>query len=168
MNERKLTIITCTAIWLVSVAGSIYGLLLTIAGYLLDWGPGGSMHGPIWKILLSGLLSVFVGAFIGVILVKMLARLLLGKQLSLLDHTIRSFAVVLIGGMAAFVSSWVIGFLVGKITGTIEGLDWITVLVYTPLMSFLYGMPVCLSAAAVFGAFVYFYLKTAEKKVPIP
>ncbi|MCK9399474.1 MAG: hypothetical protein M0Q51_05700 [Bacteroidales bacterium] len=40
MNEYKLKTITRTGMWLAAIAGSIYGLLLTIIGYLLDYSSG--------------------------------------------------------------------------------------------------------------------------------
>jgi len=163
MNDHKLKIITRAGILLAAITGSIYGLLLTITGYLLDWGPGGSMQGPLWKILLTGILSVLIGTYIGVFLVRKLAKILLAKHFKVLEFTIRSFAIVLLGSMAAFVSSWETGYLLGKITGSIEGLDWMTVLVYTPLMSFIYGIPVSLVAAVLFGVFVFLYLKAGER-----
>jgi len=45
--------------WLAAIVGSIYGLIFTIVGYLLDWGPGSSMEGPFWKILLASIPFIF-------------------------------------------------------------------------------------------------------------
>jgi len=165
MNEQKLKIITRTGMWLAAIVGSIYGLYLTIIGYLTDSGPGGSMEGPFWKILLTGILSILIGVYIGEFLVRKLAKILLAKHFKVLEFTIRSFAILLLGSMAAFVTSWEVGYLMGKITRTIEGLDWMTVLVYTLLMSFIYSIPVSLVAAGLFGVFVYFYTKAGEKQL---
>jgi len=45
--------------WFAAIVGSIYGLLFTIVGYLLDWGPGSSMEGPFWIILLASIPFIF-------------------------------------------------------------------------------------------------------------
>ena len=163
MNEKKLKIITSTGMWLAAIAGSIFGLLLIIIGYLLDWGPGGSAEGPLWRILLVGIPSVLIGAYIGELMVRKLAKKMLGKHSSVLEYTIRSFAMVLLGSMAAFIAGWEIGYLMGRITGVIHGLDWITVLIYTPLMSFIYSIPVSLGAGILFGVFVFYYMKAGPR-----
>ena len=59
----------------------------------------------------------------------------------------------------AFIVGWEIGFFIGKVTGTIEGIEWIAVLLYTPLMSFIWGIPVSLVVAILYGVFVFFYVK---------
>jgi len=159
MNEKKLRVISRTGIAIAVLIGCIFGVYLTIIGYLTDSGPGGSMVGPFWRIALNGMLSALIGSIIGAVMFRILEKNLSGKNISLLEITIRSFAVVLIASFVAFIASWVVGYLVGKLTGTIEGLDWIVVLVYTPLMSFIYGFPVCLIAAVLFGVMVFFYLK---------
>jgi len=163
MNEQKLKTIARTGMWLAAISGSIYGLLLTIVGYLLDWGPGGSTEGPLWRIFLVGLPSVLIGAYTGELIVRKLAKIMLGKQPSLHEYTIRAFAIVLLASMAAFVAGWEIGYLMGKISGAIHGLSWTVVLVYTPLMSIIYSIPVSLGAAVLFGVFVFFYLRAGSK-----
>jgi hypothetical protein len=164
MNEKKIKVIIITGMSLAAIVGSIYGLYITIFGYLTDSGPGGSMEGPLWKIMLTGSLTVLVGAYVGELVVRKLAKRMLLKQFNLLEYTLRSFAIVLLGSMAAFIISWEIGYLLGKITGTIEGLDWITVLIYTPLMSLIYGIPVSLGAAVLMGLFTFLYLKGGRSR----
>ncbi|HNQ82261.1 MAG TPA: hypothetical protein PLW31_08040 [Bacteroidales bacterium] len=162
MKDKKINTLVCTAQWLAALTGSIYGLVLAIFGYLSGWGPGGSMNGPFWRVLLSAAISILAGAFIGTFVVRKLARLLFEKPFSKLESGLRAFALVLAGSFPAFVSSWLTGYIMGKLTGTIEGLDWITVLVYTPLMSFIYGIPVCFGTDLLFGIFVFFYLKDVD------
>jgi hypothetical protein len=164
MNEKRLRLISRTGLAVVVLVGCIFGIYLTIIGYLTDSGPGGSMEGPIWRIALNGMLSALIGSITGAVLFRILEKNLSGKKISLLEITIKSFTLVLIASFAAFVASWVVGYFVGKITGTIEGLDWIVVLIYTPLMSFVYGIPVSLITAVLFGIFVFFYLKTGQGK----
>lgn len=159
MEEKKIKVIRIIGMSLAAIVGSIFGLYFPIYAYLTDSGPGGSMTGPSWKILLTGLLTVLIGAYIGELIVRLLAKRMFVKQFNLSESVLRSFAMVLTGSIAAFVASWEIGYLLGKITGTIEGLDWIAVLVYTPLMSLIYGIPVCLGAAVLMGLIVFFYLK---------
>ena len=121
------------------------------------------MHGPFWRILVVGILSILIGVYVGELLVRKLAGKMFEKHLTILEYTIRSFAIVLIGSIAAFVASWEVGYLMGKITGAIENMSWTVVLVYTPLMSFIYSIPVSLGSAALFGLFVFFYLKSGNK-----
>ncbi len=163
MNEHKQKTIIHVGMWLAAIVGSIYGLILTIVGYLLDWGPGSGMEGAFWEVLLVGILSFVIAAYVGQLIVKKLAQKMFAKQSSILKNTLISFVVAFVGCIIAFIVGWEIGLLLGKLTGTIEGLDWIAVLVYTPLMSFIWGIPVSLVAAILYGVFVFFYLK-AEKK----
>jgi hypothetical protein len=51
------------------------------------------------------------------------------------------------------------GYFMGKVTGAIEGLDWITIFIYTPLMAFIYSLPVNLIITFLFGSFVFIYFK---------
>ncbi len=74
MNERKLKTITHVGMWLAAIAGSITALVFIVGGYLLDWGPGGGMIGPFWRILLVGIPSALLGAYIGELFVRILAK----------------------------------------------------------------------------------------------
>ena len=65
MNEKKQKIITHVGMWLAAIAGSSTALIFLIAGYILGWGPGGDMAGPLWRILLVGIPSALTGAYIG-------------------------------------------------------------------------------------------------------
>jgi hypothetical protein len=73
--------------------------------------------------------------------------------------TVRTFFTEFVASMVAFITGWEIGFIVGKLTGAIDGIEWKAVLLYTPLMSFFYGIPVCLAAAFLLGLFAFFYIK---------
>jgi hypothetical protein len=68
MSEKKLNTIIRLGMWIAVFAGSTFGLVLTIAGYLADLGPGGGMEGPLWEIFLVGALSFIVAASLGVFL----------------------------------------------------------------------------------------------------
>jgi hypothetical protein len=70
----------------------------------------------IWKIILTGSLTLLAGAFIGMLIVRKLAKIMLVKQFNLLEYSLRSFGIVLLGSLAAFVASWETGYLLGKIT----------------------------------------------------
>ena len=104
-----------------------------------------------------------IAAYVGQLIVKKLAQKLFTKPSSVFGITLKSFVVVLLGSMIAFIVGWEVGFFLGKVTGTIEGIEWIAVLVYTPLMSFIYGIPVCLVVAILYGVFVFFYVRCEKK-----
>lgn len=159
MNNKERKVITLTGIVLAEIAGSVFGLGLTIAGYLTGWGPGGSMHGPLWRILTTGLLSSLTGILIAILLVRKLAGMLFLKNFSILHYTLLSFVIVVMASIASFIAGWEVAYLTGKITGSISGLEWIAVLFYVPLMSGIYSIPVGLGTGAVFAIFVFFYLK---------
>jgi hypothetical protein len=163
MNERKLKVVTYTGMWLTALTGSIFGLLLTIIGYLFDQGPGGGMQGPLWRILIVGLPSIFIAAYIGELIVRTLAKRLFTSQSSVRKNTLLAFIIVFVGGIAATVVGWEIGFILGKITGAID-IGWLPVLVYTPLMSFIWGIPVCFIAGILYSGFVFVYLRNGEKQ----
>ncbi len=163
MNEQKQKTITHVGMWLAAIVGTIFGLLLTIVGYLLDWGPGSGMEGAFWEVLLVGIPSFVIAAYVGQLVVKKLAKIVFAKQSSFFGITIRSFVIVLAGCIIAFIVGWEIGFFLGKVTGTIEGIEWVAVLVYTPLMSFIWGIPVSLVVAILYGVFVFFYVRAENK-----
>ncbi len=106
MNEHKQKIITHTGMWLAAIVGSIYGLVLTIVGYLLDWEPGSRMEGSFREVLLVGILSVLAAAYIGELVVRKLAKKKLATQLQIHAITVRLFVIVLVGCITAFVVGW--------------------------------------------------------------
>ena len=164
MNEPKRKIIVRTGMWLVAVVGSIYGILLTILGYILDWGPGSEMIGPLWKVLLTGILSFLSGAYTGEIIVRKLAGIIMKKLFLPLESAVRSYGIMLVASVPAFVVSWEIGYLMGKVTGAIGHLSWITVIRDVPLMTFIWSVPISLITAALYAVFVYIYLKAGERQ----
>ena len=164
MHERKLRIILRTGLWLVAAVGSIYGLFFTILGYLTDWGPGSEMIGPLWKILVVGILSLVSGAYVGELIVRKLAGIILKKLFTPQESAVRSFGIMLTGSVPAFVISWEIGYLMGKVTGAISHLSWITVIRDVPLMTFIWSVPVSLITAALYAVFVYIYVKTGARQ----
>jgi hypothetical protein len=165
MKNQALKMITITSMLSTCLSGSIFGLGLIIGGYLLDWGPGGSTVGPFWKILLVGISSFFVGSVFGLLAVWLISAKLISQDVSIRENLFRSLIVVFFGCTFAFVLSWVMGFFMGKVTGAIEGLDWITIFVYTPLMSFIYSLPVNLFLTFLFGGFVFLYFKMKNKQL---
>ncbi len=163
MNNHKIKAITRTGILLAVMIGCIFGLGFTITGYLLEWGPGGGMNGPLWRILLVGIISSLAGAIVGGWVVKIMAKKMLSKQVSAFSLSLTGFLVVFTGSAAGFIVSWQVGFLFGKITGAIQGLEWKAVLLYTPAMAAIYSIPFCLASGVLSGLFVYFYLRTRHE-----
>ncbi len=161
-NQQK--IITLTGMWLCAIVGCTYGLVFTLGGYLLGWGPGGSMEGPLWKIVLTGVLSTVIAAYIGELVFRKLAKRIFEKNAGVLSTAVRAVLVSLIGSMIAFILGWEVGFIMGKITGAITGLEWHTVLLYVPLMALIWGIPVCGIASLLYGIFVFIYLRARARK----
>lgn len=166
MNDKKQKIVTTSAKLLTAFIGCTFGLGLSIAGYLLDWGPGGSMQGPLWKILLTGFLSSAAGILVALLVVEKLAKNLLQEHSTTLVNALSSSVIVMVGSVTSFMAGWEVGYLAGKITGTISGLEWKVVLLYVPLMSGIYSIPVSLGAGFLFAVFVFFYLKANQKTKP--
>lgn len=158
MNEKKEKIITHVGMWLAAIVGSLFGLVLTIVGYLIDWGPGGSMEGPFVNILMVGVPSILLAAYIGELLVRILAKKMFSRHSSNSMNTALAFFVVFIGSIVAFMVGFEVGYFMGKITGAIEGLDWI-VLLYVPIQSVFYGILPSLGAGVLYSVFVFVYLK---------
>ena len=164
MNELNQRIITRTGMWVAAVVGSTYGLLLTIVGYLLDWGPGSGMEGPFWKVLLVGVPSLLIAAYVGVIIVRWLSGKLLTMHSQAFVYTVRSFVVVLLASIAAFVVGWEVGFLMGKLTGTFDVMGWGEMVLKVAGMAFIWSIPVCLIAGILYSIFVFTYLKARHNK----
>ncbi len=166
MNDKKLKIITISAKLLTAFIGCIFGLGLTIAGYLMDWGPGGDMNGPLWKILLTGVISSMTGILVALLVVGKLASNLLKESATNAINALSSSVIIMAGGVISFMAGWEAGYLAGKITGTISGLEWKVVLLYVPLMSGIYSIPVSLGAGVLFAVFVFFYLEANKETKP--
>ena len=157
MNEKTQTFIKHVGMWTAAIVGSIVGIEI-IAGYLISWGPGGAMIGPIWRILLVGIPSILLGAYVAELYVRKLATKLITIESSILLNGFMAFVLILSGSMLGFIVGWEIGFFLGKVTNAIEGLGWTEVLLYAPIMSIFYGIIPCLIAATLFSVFVFIYL----------
>lgn len=70
MNEQKQKIITGTGKWLTIIAGSVYGVIYVVIGYLINWDHCDALEGPFWKILVTAFHSVMMGTYVGVIIVN--------------------------------------------------------------------------------------------------
>lgn len=144
------------ALAMVAVCGSVFGIGLTIIGYLTDWGPGGSMQGTFLSILFVGGSSTLTGVTIGIWTTRKLLQIGIQGRNSPMKSALWQSFVVLTGSMIAFITSWEAGFFTGKISGAIEGIDWKATLIYAPLMAAIYGIPLCSFAAVLQGVVTYF------------
>ena len=158
MNENKKKVITRVGVWIAAIVGSIPGLIYLIGGYLLDWGPGGSMQGPFWRVLLVGLPCALLGAYAGELIVRIISKASLSDRWSSIINSIRAFIAVFLGCLASIVVAFEVGALLGKITGAIEGLEW-DVLINAPMMGLAFGIPFSLAVGILFGAFVFIYTR---------
>jgi len=163
MNERKLKIITHVGMWLAAIVGSSTALVFLIAGYIFEWGPGGSMIGPLWRILLVGVPSALLGAYIGELVVRILAKKMFAILWTINRNTIRAFVVVLLGCFAGIIVGWEVGAILGKVTGAIEGLDWTEVLINSPIFALFYAIPVGLAVGILYALFVLIFLKSGDR-----
>lgn len=158
MKEKEQKIITYVGMWLAAIAGSSIALIYIITGYLLDWGPGGGMTGPLWRVLLVGIPSALAGAYVGELVVRIIAKKMFGTQ----GNTGKAFVVVFAGSLAGILVGWQLAAILGKVTGAIEGLDWDEVLINSPIFSTFYAIPISLSAGILYMGFVYVYLRNRK------
>ena len=163
MNEQKQKIITHAGMWLAAFVGSVYGLIFVIIGYLINWDHGRALEGPFWKVLLAGFFSIMIGAYFGELIVRKRAQKRLAGQLQILTITARLFGVVLLGNIVAFIVGWEVGYIFGKILGTIQELSWGEILTIIPLNSFIHSIPISLVAGIFYSVFVFTYLKVGNK-----
>lgn len=163
MNEQKQKTITHAGMWLTAITGSIYGLIFVIVGYLLNWNHYGVLEGPFWKVLLTGFHSIMMGAYIGKLIVRKRAQKRLAGQIKIPAITSRLFVIVLLGSIVAFIVSWEVGYIFGKILGIFQGVSWGEILIKIPLISLIHCIPVCLIASIFYSVFVFVYLKVGEK-----
>lgn len=159
MNEQKQKTITHAGMWLAAITGSIYGLIFVIVGYFLNWDLCDASEGPFWKVLLIAFFSVMIAAYVGELIVRKLAQKRLAGQIKISAITSKLFVIVILGCITAFIVSWEVGYIFGKILGTIQELSWGEILINIPLISFIHGIPVCLIAGILYSVFVYTYLK---------
>jgi len=83
MNERKQKTITHAGMWLAAIAGSIYGIIFAIVGYLINWNHCGALEGPFWKVMVIGILSTLIGAYSGELIVRKRAQKRLADRLQI-------------------------------------------------------------------------------------
>lgn len=163
MNEQKQKIITHVGMWLTAIVGSIYGIIFAVIGYLLNWNHGDVLEGPFWKVLLIGFHSIMTGVYIGKLIVRKRAQKRLAGQVKIPVITSRLFVIVLLGNIAAFIVSWEVGYIFGKILGTFQGVSWGEILINIPLISLIHSIPVSLVASIFYSVFVFIYLKVDKK-----
>ena len=163
MNEQKQKTITRAGMWLATIIGSIYGLIFVVVGYFLNWDHCGALEGSFWKVLLTGFHSIMMGAYIGELIVRKRVPKRLAGQKKIPAITSRLFVIVLLGNIAAFIVSWEVGYIFGKILGIFQGVSWGEILIYVPLVSFIHSIPISLVAGILYSVFVFTYLKVGEK-----
>ena len=163
MNEQKQKIISFTGMWLATIAGSIYGVFFVVIGYLINWDHCGVLEGPFWKVLLIAFHSVMIGAYIGELIVRKQAQKIFADKLKIRAITSKLFVIVLLGCIAAFIVSWAVGYVFGKILGTFQEWSWDEILIDIPFISFIHSIPVSLVISILYGVFVFTYLKVGKK-----
>ncbi|NQU82316.1 MAG: hypothetical protein HQ543_12425 [Bacteroidetes bacterium] len=163
MNEQKQKTITRVGMWLATIVGSIYGLIFVFVGYIINWNHCDVLDGPFWKVLLIAFHSIMMGAYIGELIVRKRAQKRLAGQIKIPAITSRLFVIVLLGSIVAFIVSWEVGYIFGKILGIFQGVSWGEILIKIPLISLIHCIPVCLIAGIFYSVFVFVYLKVGKK-----
>ncbi len=162
MTEQQKKTISVLGMWIVAFVGSTYGLVFTIIGRLADWGPGSGMEGPLWKVLLVGIVSIVVAVYVGELIVRKLTTKILRKNLAALPTASWMALVIFTACIVAFVVGWEVGFLMSKLTGIVTELGWAEILLKVPVLPFMWGLPFCLLISFIFGLFVLFLLKVKK------
>jgi hypothetical protein len=144
--EWNQKVVRLTGMWLSSLVGAVYGLLFTIIGAGLDWGPGGGMSGPYWKIILVGGISLLVGMYAGEFSVRKLTSLakVFEKPRKKTEVALAMFLVCSFASLIAWILSWEAGFISGILMGSIQWDDiliWGKIISDVALMSFIFGLP---------------------------
>jgi len=159
MNEQKQNIITRAGMWLATIVGSIYGLIFVVVGYIINWDHCGVLEGPFWKVLLTAFHSIMLGSYIGELIVRKRVPKRLAGQEKNPAITSRLFVIVLLGSIAAFIVSWEVGYIFGKILGIFQEVSWEEILIDIPLISLIHAIPACLVISILYSVFVFTYLK---------
>jgi len=152
--EWNQKVIKLTGMWLASLAGAVYGLLFTIIGAGLNWGPGGGMEGPYWKILIVGIISLLIGLYAGEFTVRKLivwAKVFDGPQ-SKTQIALKMFMICAFAALVAWILSWEAGMISGILMGSItwdEVINWGRIILDVALMSFVFGLPFYLMAGII-------------------
>ena len=139
-------VIKLTGMWLASLVGTVYGLLFTIIGAGFNWGPGGGMEGPYWKILLAGVISILVGMYAGEFTMRKLTNMfkVFDKPRKKSEIAFLMFMICFAASMVAWILSWEAGFISGIAMGSIEWEEVINcgrVVMDVALMSMVFGIP---------------------------
>ena len=153
--------ITLIGMWLASMAGAIYGLLFTIIGAGFNWGPGGSMTGPYWKIVLTGMISIVIGMYAGELIVRKMAGVIHKKQRSKTEIFMLMGLACAVGSLIAWIISWEAGFIAGTLFDVIswDDLSWGELIMNVGLMSAVFGMPIALGAGIIEALAASFLLR---------
>ena len=149
--EWNLKVVRLTGMWLASLIGAVYGLLFTIIGAGLDWGPGGGMEGPYWKVIIVGLISILVGMYTGEFSVRKLSSIskVFDKPRKRTEVALAMFLICSFSSVLAWILSWEAGYISGILMGSIgwdEILNWGQIIFDVALMSFIFGFPFYLLA----------------------
>lgn len=147
-------VIKLTGMWLASLVGAVYGLLFTIIGAGFNWGPGGGMEGPYWKIVLAGVISILVGMYAGEFTMRKFTAMLkvFDKPRKKSEIVLLMFLVCFAASMVAWILSWEAGFITGIAMGSIEWdevIRWGQVVFDVALMSMVFGIPFYLVAGII-------------------
>ncbi len=153
--------ITLIGMWLASLAGAVYGLLFTIIGAGFDWGPGGSMNGPYWKIVLIGLVSIIIGMYAGELIVRKMAGIVHKKPRSKTEIIMLMGLSCAVGSLIAWILSWEIGFIGGVMFDVIpwEDTSWGEIIMNVGLMSAVFGMPIAIGTGIIEAIVASFLLR---------
>jgi len=162
--EWNYKLVKLTGMWLASLVGAVYGLLFTIIGAGLNWGPGGGMEGPYWKILIVGLISLFIGMYAGEFTFRKLTGItkVFERSRSKIEISILMFLNCTLAALVAWILSWEAGFISGVLMGPIEWdepVRWIRLILDVALMSSIFGIPFSLGAGIINSLVAFFVIK---------
>lgn len=156
MDEKKQKVTTLIGMWLAALVGSVYGIYYTVIGFFTNSGPGGGLEGPTWKVILSGVISALLASYVGELMVRRLSKKKLDDTANVALISLRAFLTLLVAGIVAFIVGWEVGFIIQRLFNLIPGLGWTEVLLYGPLMGFIYGVPFSAGAALIYVLVIVF------------
>lgn len=157
--------ITLISMWIASLVGAIYGLVFTIIGAGFNWGPGGSLEGPYWKIIVSGLISIIIGMYVGELVVRKLAAIVFKKQRSKPEYITLLAVTCVFGSFLAWVFSWEAGFISSILMDSLsfgDDASWLGIIGDVALMTSIFGLPFYLLAGGMSALFSYFVLRNSD------
>ncbi len=160
--EWKHRVISLTGMWLASLVGAVYGLLFTIIGAGLNWGPGGGMEGPYWKIVIVGVISLLIGMYAGEFIVRRMSAMVFMQKRTRLRSSMLMFIVCAVGSIIAWLLSWEVGYIAGILTESISWNDtdnWFEIILNTALMSTIFGIPFAFGAGIINALVAWFVLR---------